>query len=294
MSADTATAPSIDRTTVDQVVREHRLKAAHMDNLVQLLAEGATVPFIARYRKERTGGMDEVKIRTLRDRLADLEDLRKRRGFILATISELGKLTPDLREQIASCQDLRALEDLYLPYKPKRLTRGKKAEQKNLTPLADLLRLAVLSGEDPQKLAAPFVAPDKEVASIEEAIAGACDILAERIADDAQCGALLRDEIQKNGFIHSRVKDDKATTAQKFRDYFDHREPLTKIPSHRVLAMRRGEHEKQLTLTVDVPQREKLLERLRRLYLGQARGKAASVLETMVKDALDRLLFPSL
>ncbi|MFO0984590.1 MAG: Tex family protein [Planctomycetota bacterium] len=294
MSESAPTIEAVDRTTVDQVIAEARLNRTHVANLVELMQAGATVPFIARYRKERTGGMDEVKIRELRDRIEELEELRKRKQFVLATIEQQGKLTADLKEQIARCAEQRTLEDLYLPYKTKRQTRGKKAEEKGLAPLADRLRLAILSGDDPQRLAAAFVSAANGVASVDEALAGASDILAERLADDAQFRAVVREELEKNGVMASRVKDEKAAAAQKFRDYFDHREAVARIPSHRVLAMRRGEHDRQLSISIDVPQKDRLVDRLRRLYLGQARGKAATLLEATVKDALDRLILPSL
>lgn len=217
---------------------------------VGLLDEGATVPFVARYRKEVTGGLDDTQLRTLESRLGYLRELEDRRGTILASIREQGKLTDDLEQRILAADNKSRLEDLYLPFKPKRRTKGQIAIEAGLEPLADLLLSA--PNTDPDTAAADFVNVEAGVESGKDALDGARYILMERFAQDADLIQRLRDLLWEEGFLVSAVVPEKATEGEKFSDYFDHREPLKKAPSHRALAMFRGRSEGVLTLRVDL------------------------------------------
>src|SRR5690606_14359784 len=222
----------------------HQVEAA-----VALLDEGATVPFIARYRKEATGGLDDTQLRTLETRLAYLREMEERRAAILASIAEQGKLTDELRAQIEAADSKSRLEDLYLPYKPKRRTRAQIAREAGLEPLADgLLADPTLV---PEEFAAGFVDADKGVADAKAALEGARAILIERWGEDAGLLGELREWLAREGLIRSRVVEGKEAAGEKFRDYFDHAESLAKIPSHRMLALLRGRREEFLQLDLD-------------------------------------------
>src|SRR5690606_36760434 len=216
---------------------------------IALLDEGATVPFIARYRKEVTGGLDDTQLRNLEVRLAYLRELEDRRAAILASIDEQGKLTDELRADIESADSKSRLEDLYLPYKPKRRTRAQIAREAGLEPLADCL-LADPT-RVPEEFAASFVAPDHGVADAKAALEGARAILLERWGEDAALIGELREWLAREGVIRSKVAEGKEAAGEKFRDYFDHAEPLAKIPSHRLLALFRGRREEFLQLELE-------------------------------------------
>ncbi|PBJ84589.1 RNA-binding transcriptional accessory protein [Lysobacteraceae bacterium NML93-0399] len=216
---------------------------------IALLDEGATVPFIARYRKEVTGGLDDTQLRNLELRLVYLRELEDRRGAILASIDEQGKLTPELRADIEAADSKARLEDLYLPYKPKRRTRAQIAREAGLEPLAD--GLLADPGRVPEDFAAGFIDADKGVADAKAALEGARAILMERWGEDAALLGELRDWLDANGVIRAKVVAGKESAAEKFQDYFDHSEPLAKIPSHRLLALFRGRREEFLTLELD-------------------------------------------
>jgi uncharacterized protein len=216
---------------------------------IELLDAGSTVPFIARYRKEVTGTLDDAQLRTLDERLRYLRELEDRRKAILQSIEEQGKLTDGLRVQIAGADTKARLEDLYLPYKPKRRTKAQIAREAGLEPLAD--QLLTDPSRDPKEAAAPFVSPDKEVATPEAALEGARAILVERFAEDAELLAALRDSYWQCGRLTAKVRDGKQTDGAKFSDYFDFSEPLTKLPSHRILALFRGEKEEILDLRME-------------------------------------------
>jgi protein Tex len=221
-------------------VREWQVEAA-----VSLLDAGATVPFIARYRKEVTGTLDDTQLRTLEERLRYLRDLEDRRAAILGSIREQGKLDDALRQAIEAADSKARLEDIYLPYKPKRRTKAQMAREAGLEPLADLL--LAHAERDPRQAAATFVSPEK-VADVDAALDGARAILTERFGEDAELIGSLREEAWSHGRLLSRVRDGKATTGIKFADYFDYGEKLTKLPSHRILALFRGEKEEVLDL----------------------------------------------
>ena len=222
-------------------VRERQVEAA-----ISLLDGGATVPFIARYRKEATGTLDDTQLRTLEERLRYLRELEERRAAILGSIREQGKLDDALRQAIEAADSKARLEDIYLPYKPKRRTKAQIAREAGLEPLADLL--LAHPERDPRQAAAAFVSPEHKVADVDAALDGARAILTERFAEDAELIGSLREEVWSRGRLLSRVRDGKAATGIKFADYFDYGEKLTKLPSHRILALFRGEKEEVLDL----------------------------------------------
>ncbi|CAH2031464.1 Tex family protein [Trichlorobacter ammonificans] len=274
------------------IVEEIGLTHAQVANTVALLQEGATVPFIARYRKEQTGELDEVQIRTIEDRLTYLNELEARRAAILASIAEQGKLTAELQARIAAVRQKTELEDLYLPYKPKRRTKATIARERGLEPLADIIVAQELTVGDPLQVAAPFVDPEREVPSPEAALEGAGHILAERLADDADARAMVRRLTWEQGIMTTRVAADKKEQVTKFEMYYDYREPLKDIPSHRMLAMRRGEKEEVLFLSLEAPQEEILAGLKHRLI----RGKSifGAFLEKVAEDAYKRLIAASI
>jgi protein Tex len=236
---------SIDQRIAEELgVRLQQVEAA-----VALLDGGATVPFIARYRKEATGTLDDTQLRTLEERLNYLRELEDRRKVILESIREQGKLDPPLEAAILAADSKSRLEDIYLPYKPKRRTKAEIAREAGLGPLAE--RLLAEPATVPEFAAADFVAPDKQVADVAAALDGARAILMERFGEDADLIGALREEMWSNGRITARVRDGKTESGAKFSDYFDFSEPLTKLPSHRILALFRGEREEVLAITVE-------------------------------------------
>ena len=265
---------------------EHRI-----DNTLKLLLSGATIPFISRYRKEATGGLDEVQIGEINDRYHKLADLAKRKETVLATIEAAGKLTDTLRQRIASCWDATALEDLYLPFKPKRKTRAEAARQKGLDPLAQLLLLQRETHLDARVRA--FVKGD--VKDEEDALKGARDIIAEQVSEDERSRQLLRGQFGRQAVISARVAKGKEAdeAAAKYRDYFDFSEPLRKCSSHRLLALRRGEAEGILKVSIAPGDDEECATRLQRQYVRADNACGRQVAEA-VADAYKRLLRPSI
>src|ERR1700678_276739 len=219
---------------------------------IELLDEGSTVPFIARYRKEATGNLDEVQIRAIEEKLAYFRELVSRKETILASIQEQGKLTDDLKARIDQTLDRSELEDLYLPYKPKRRTKAMIAREKGLEPLADYLWNQESTGTPLETFAASFVDAEKGVASAEEALEGARHILAETISDNADIRKLLRHAMFEEGVIVSKKATDAVDDQQKFKMYYDYRERVLQIPSHRMLAIRRGETENVLYFLIEL------------------------------------------
>ena len=255
-----------------------------------LIEDGATVPFIARYRKEATGSLDEVIITSIRDRLQQLADLDLRKDAILKSLKDNGHLTAELKQEVLAAQTLALLEDLYLPYRPKRRTRAMIAREKGLEPLAMILMEQ--TGTDPQAAAAEYVAPEKEVDSIDAALAGARDIIAEIINEDQQARAQLRNLFFSRAIIHSRVATGKDAEGAKYRDYFDWLEPAATAPSHRILAMRRGEKEDFLNISI-VPPEHEAIEVLEDLFIS-GDGEDAAEVRTAVHDCYKRLLCRSM
>ena len=262
----------------------------HVDGTLALLDEGCTIPFIARYRKERTGGLDEVKIAAISDQYERLKEIAKRRETILKTIGEQGKLTPELEKRINDTWEATELEDIYLPYRPKRRTRAQVAREQGLEPLAAILLLQ--RERDPERAAERFVTGD--VQDVDAAIHGAQDIIAEQVSEDERSRQQVRGAFRRQAVISSKVVKAKQDTdeAQKFRDYFDWHEPLRRCSSHRLLAMRRGESEGILRISID-PDDAECIERLQRHYVYGPTPCGRLVAEA-VEDGYKRLLKPSI
>jgi len=279
-------------TIIHAIVVETSLTTQQVENTVELLQEGATVPFIARYRKERTNELDEVQIRAIEERFAYFRELAERKLSILKSIEEQGKLTPELRERIEATRQKTELEDLYLPYKPKRRTKATIARERGLEPLSDLLAAQSLTAGTPEDAAEPFVDPDKGVPDAASALEGAGHILAERLSDDADARAMVRRLTWEQGVFYSRVATDRKDQVTKFEMYYDYQEPLKAIPSHRMLAMRRGEKEEVLCLTVAAPLEQILAGLKARLITGDS--IFAPILEGVAEDAYKRLIATSI
>jgi uncharacterized protein len=273
-----------------RVAAELGLNHHQVEATAGLILEGATVPFIARYRKEATGSLDEVQITAVRDRLEQLAELDKRREAILKSLEERQLLTEELREKIRGAETLSVLEDVYLPFRPKRRTRATVAKERGLEPLARIL--FTQEERDPFAEAFPFVDPEKSVSSTEEALAGARDIIAEWVSEDSPARAALRELFSSRGVFHTKVLGGKETEGNKYRDYFDWQEPVSKAPSHRILAMRRGEKEEILTLRIEPPEAEAIAV-LDRLFVKGANACSAQV-RLAVEDGYKRLLSSSM
>ena len=254
-----------------------------------LLDDGATIPFISRYRKEATGGLDEVQIESIRDRYEKLKETERRKETILTTIEAQGKLTDALKQRIESTWDNTELEDLYLPYKPKRKTRAEMARQKGLTPLATLLMLQ--KDPAPDRQAKSYVKGD--VKSVEEALKGACDIIAEQVSEDERSRQTVRTTFDRRAVITARVVKGKETEAANYRDYFDVADPLKRCSSHRLLAMRRAEAEGVLKVSIAPDEDDTCLERLERQYV-RGNNACSHYVAEAVQDAYKRLLKPSI
>lgn len=258
-------------------------------NTLKLLEEGATIPFISRYRKEMTGNLDEVQIADIRDNHKSLQELEKRRETILKSIEEQGKLTPELKKKVVEAGDLTTLEDLYLPYKQKRKTRAMIAREKGLEPLSNLIFKQ--NRFDVEAEAEKYINSDKGVNSLEEALQGARDIIAENISEDPINRNTIRQLFTRKAELSSKVARGKKEVAEKFRDYFDWSEPLSKAPSHRILAMFRGENEGLLSLNIG-PDEEEAVEVLERRIV-QGNTPAAEQVSLALTDSYKRLLGPS-
>jgi uncharacterized protein len=257
---------------------------------VALLDEGATVPFISRYRKELTGSLDEVQVASIRDRVQQLSELDKRREAILKSLTDMGKLTPELEKLINEAETMVMLEDLYLPYRPKRKTRATAAREKGLQPLADVL--FEQKNIDPELIAAEYISDEKGVASVEEALAGARDIIAETVSENAEVRTRIRELFVEKGTFAARVVEGKEQEGIKYKDYFDWTEPVKTAPSHRVLAMRRGEKEEILWLDLK-PEEDDALNILEGTFI-TASNQAAGQIRLAITDGYKRLLKPSM
>ena len=273
------------------IAAELKLPAHRIANTLKLLQGGATIPFISRYRKEATGGLDEVQIGDIQTRYEKLCELSKRKETVLSTIEEQGKLTPELKARISACWNTTELEDIYLPFKPKRKTRAEAARAKGLEPLALLLMM-----QKENNLAAKvrnFV--KGEVKDEEDALKGARDILAEQISEDERSRNLMRNQFQRQALIQSKVVKGKEAeeASAKYRDYFDFCEPLKKCSSHRLLALRRGESEGVLKVNIFPEDEDMCNERLQRLFV-RANNECAHQVEEALTDAYKRLLKPAI
>ena len=280
----------MDERHILKIAGELGLKVPQVQATAGLLSEGATIPFIARYRKEVTGSLDEVQITTIRDRVEQLAELDKRREAILKSLEERQLLTEELKGKILEAETLSVLEDTYLPFRPKRRTRATVAKERGLEPLAQIL--FAQEEKDPLTEALPFVDPEKSVASAEEALSGARDIIAEWISEDPSARAALRDLFASRGVFRTKVITGKEAEGSKYRDYFDWEEPVPKAPSHRILAMRRGENEGILILRILPPEPEALAI-LERLFV---KGENACSLQVRLsmEDSYTRLLSSSM
>ena len=266
-------------------IKRHQTEAA-----VKLIDEGNTIPFIARYRKEATGALNDEVLRNLSERLTYLRGLEERKETVLASIEEQGKLTDELKAQILSAETMVLLEDLYRPYKPKRRTRATIAKEKGLEPLAGVITLQMIKTPLIEE-AAKYVDSEKGVATAEEAIAGASDIIAESISDEADYRTHIRDLTVKKGRMTSTAKDPEAESVYEMYDDFD--EPVAKLAGHRILAVNRGEKEKFLTVKIEAPQ-EDILRYLEKKVIARDNPQTNEVLRDVVKDAYDRLIAPAI
>ena len=275
---------------VEKISGELGLNFRQVEATIELLNEGATVPFISRYRKEKTGGMDEVQIAAVRDRFAQLVELEKRRDFIKKTIKDQEKLTDELEAKIDAAETLAELEDIYLPYKPKRKTKATVAREKGLEPLATLLYEQ--KSNDVQIEAEKYIDEEKEVKSADEALSGARDIIAEWINENAEIRAKIRELFNDTAVISSKVIKGKEEEGQKFKDYFEWDEPLKSIPSHRLLAIRRGE--KEMVLAVDIAPSEQEAIAVIEEQVVRGQSESAEQVSMAVKDCYKRLMKPSM
>ena len=276
--------------TISQILaRELDRPQEHIENVISLLDEGNTIPFIARYRKELHGAMDDTALRTLAERLEYLRNLQQRRETVKKAIEEQGKLTEELSQAIDSAETLAALEDLYRPYKQKRRTRATVAKEKGLEPLARQLFSQTMDLPAPELLAEDYVNPEKGVETVEEALAGASDIIAEMISDDAAIRGLLRDYINSRGQLRSQAATEEDSV---YRLYYDFSQSLSRLQGHQILAINRGEKEGMLKVGVEVD-REAALQRLRRAVIKPG-SSAMAFVRSAADDAYDRLIFPSL
>ena len=275
---------------IKTLAAELDLRSSFVEKTVELIDEGNTIPFIARYRKEVTGGMSDVTLRELNDRLVYLRGLEERKQEVIRLIEEQGKLTEELRQQIESAELLQRVEDLYKPYKQKRATRASKARERGLEPLARrILRQEEETGDAPS-FAQEFVDPEKEVADAEAALQGACDIIAEEIADDADRAEEIRTLTWDKGSILTEATDPKEKTVYEM--YYDQTEPIRKIPNHRVLAINRGEKEKKLKVRVEI-EPQIILEKIEEQIITNPRSIYTELLQKTIEDSYKRLIAPS-
>ena len=276
-------------TIIEQLARELNRPAEHIENVVRLLDEGNTIPFIARYRKELHGSMDDTALRTLEERLAYLRNLTERKESVKASIAEQEKLTDELAAAIDAAQTLAEVEDLYRPYKPKRRTRATVAKEKGLEPLAALLFAQERDCPRPEEAAADYLSAEKSVETVADALQGANDIVAEWISDDAAIRRSLRELLEKRGTLRSLAATEEDSV---YRLYYDFEQPLSRLQGHQILAVNRGEKEKLLSATV-LLDRELALPLLRRAVVKPG-SAAMEFVKAAAEDAYDRLIYPSL
>jgi uncharacterized protein len=274
----------------ERIRTELGIETAFVRNVITLLETGATIPFIARYRKEMTGSMDETVIMKIRDRLVQLKDLDSRRTTILNSLKEQGKLTPELEEAVMNAMTMSELEDLYLPFRPKRKTRATMARDKGLEPLAKIIMSQRY--DDPEHQAERFIDPEKGVHSVEEAISGASDIIAEWISEHAYARKRIRNLFRKEALIKTKVVKGKDEEGATYQMYFDYHEILARAPSHRILAMLRGEAEGFLRLSIDV-EHETGFEILHSIFI-KAENASSELVKAAIRDGSKRLLYPAM
>ena len=273
------------------IAQQLNLGTRQVEKTIELLEQGATVPFIARYRKEVTGSLNEVQITAIRDLLLKLKEIDKRRAAILASIAEQGKLTPELEKQIGEATTMTELEDLYLPYKPKRRTRATMAVERGLEPLANELQKQYSC--DVTAMAGKYVNEEKGVKSVEEALAGARDIIAERVSENVQARNKVRNIFRRTAMLSSKVAKDKEEEAGKYESWFDWKENAMRAPSHRILALFRGEEEGLLRVHILPEDDESVYETLERQFVS-GRYESSEQVRLAVRDGYKRLLCPSI
>ncbi|HEX6984389.1 MAG TPA: Tex-like N-terminal domain-containing protein, partial [Planctomycetaceae bacterium] len=291
MEEHPANGPDLDRA-VGAVAASLGVAPRQVRAAVELLDAGNTLPFIARYRKEATGGLSETALRAIEDAVGKARELAARKATVLKTIAEQGRLTPELRRQIEGCCDRQALEDLYLPYRPKRRTRATAARERGLGPLADLLLRQEPLRRPRGDVLRPFIDPERDVPDEAAALQGACDIVAEHWSEDAAARRWLTQHAAEHGEIVSELKRGKREEAGKFEAYFDRREPVKRIPSHRFLAMKRGEAEGFLRVALRLDD-DHVLRQLRARFVRNPSFEFHTDLLRTVEDCYERLLRPA-
>ena len=270
--------------------RELAIETWQTEATIKLIDEGNTIPFIARYRKEATGSLNDEVLRQFHERLVYLRNLEEKKQQVLSTIEEQGKLTPELKKSIEAAETMVAVDDLYRPYRPKRRTRAIIAKEKGLEPLANIILLQMtkkpIAGE-----AEAYISEEKGVKSAEEALDGAKDILAEMISDSADYRAYIRKVTMNEGKVTSKARDEKEKSV--YENYYDYEEAVSKIPGHRILALNRGEKEKFLTVKVEAPE-EKILRYLEKQVLRKDNPETEEILKAVVDDSYHRLIAPAI
>ncbi len=275
---------------IETIAKEFQLRESQVQQTVALIDEGNTIPFIARYRKEVTGGLSDVVLRDMDERLTYLRNLQERKEEVTRLIEEQGKLTEELRAQIEEAEVLQRVEDLYKPYKKKKATRASKAREKGLEPLAVIFREQKEESGTPQEFAQPFISEEKGVASADEAIKGACDIIAEMISDDPELTAAVREKTHQTGVIVTEAADPEEKTVYEM--YYEYSEGAAKIPNHRILAINRGEKEKKLKVKVQTDA-EKMEKILQDVVITNEKSIFKTLLEETIADAYKRLMAPA-
>lgn len=275
---------------IETIAREFQLRESQVQQTVALIDEGNTIPFIARYRKEATGGLSDVVLRDMDERLTYLRNLQERKDEVIRLIEEQGKLTEELRAQIGEAEVLQRVEDLYKPYKKKKATRASKAREKGLEPLAVIFREQKEESGTPQEFAQPFISEEKGVASADEAIKGACDIIAEMISDDPELTAAIREKTHDAGVIVTEAADPEEKTVYEM--YYEYSEGAAKIPNHRILAINRGEKEKKLKVKVQTDA-EKMEKIIQETVITNEKSIFRPLLEETIADAYKRLMAPA-
>ena len=276
---------------IQKLASEFKIRTAQVEHTVELIDEGNTIPFIARYRKEVTGGLTDVILRDLDERLKYLRNLEERKDEVIRLIEEQGKLTEELRAEIEKAEVLQRVEDLYKPYKQKKATRASKAKEKGLEPLAMIVFAQLKTDGTPEEAAEPFINPEKEVNTAADALQGACDIIAEMIADDAEITKDIREKTFAEAVIATEATDPEEKTVYEM--YYDHQEALSKIPNHRVLAMNRGEKEKKLKVKVAVDA-EQMHSVIAGSIIKNEKNIFFGLLQETIADAYKRLMAPSI
>ena len=278
---------------IENIVKTLGLREESVNNTVQLLNDGATIPFISRYRKEKTGGLDEIQVKDISEKLEYYTELEKRKKTILQTIKDQDKLTPALEKEIITCMDKHKLEDLYLPYKPKKRTRATIAKEKGLEPLADIIWMQANIKASKEDILSKYLNPEAGVKNTSEALSGALDIIAEKISDDADIRGRLRNYIISNALVVSKAKKDWENQKSKFETYYNFSEQIKKSPSHRILAIRRGEKEGVLSSKIEIDD-EWAISFIESRVIKNKNFIFFADLINGIKDSFKRLIFPSL